>query len=61
MEHLLLQIRRFVQTKVILAQQRISLGLMINKGMLLAFSRKLFFGVPLIALGLTGMSLSAVK
>ena len=40
---------------------RISLGLMINAGMLLASSRKLIFGGPMIARGLTGKSLSAVK
>ena len=39
---------------------RISLGLMINAGMLLAF-RRLIFGRPMIALGLTGKSLSTVK
>ena len=33
---------------------RISLGLMINAGTLLASSRKLIFGGPVIALGLTG-------
>ena len=40
---------------------RINLGLMINAGMLLASSRRLIFGGPLIALGLTGQSLSAIK
>ena len=33
---------------------RISLGLMINAGMLLAASMRLIFGGPVIALGLTG-------
>ena len=40
---------------------RISLGLMINAGMILATSRRLIFGGPVIALGNTGMSLSTVK
>ena len=40
---------------------RISLGLIHNAGMLLASNRKLIFGGPVIALGLTGKSLSAVK
>ena len=39
----------------------ISLGLMINAGMLLASSRTLIFGGPVIALLLTGKSLSAVN
>ena len=40
---------------------RISHGLMINAGMLLASSRRLIFGGPVIALWLTGKSLFAVK
>ena len=40
---------------------RINLGSMINAGMLLASSRRLIFGGPVIARGLTGKSLSAVK
>ena len=40
---------------------RISLGLMINAGMLLASRRRLIFGGLVIALRLTGKSLSAVK
>ena len=40
---------------------RISLGLMINDGVLLASGRRIIFGGPVIALGLTGKSLSAVK
>ena len=40
---------------------RINLGLMINAGMLLASSRGLIFGGPVIALRLTGKSLFAVK
>ena len=35
--------------------------LMINGGMLSALSRRLIFGGPVIALGLTRKSLSAVK
>ena len=40
---------------------RIYLGLKINVGMLLASSRRLIFGRPVIAFGLTGKSLSTVK
>ena len=40
---------------------RTSNGLMINAGMLLASSQRLIFGGPVIALGLTGKNLSAVK
>ena len=40
---------------------RISLGLMINAGMLLASIRRLIFGGPVITLWLTGKSLSAAK
>ena len=40
---------------------KINLGLVVNDGMLLASSRKLIFGGPMIAFGLTGMSLSTVK
>ena len=40
---------------------RLSLGLMINEGMLLTSNRRLIFGGPVIALGLTGKSLSAVR
>ena len=40
---------------------RKSNGLMINAGMLLASSRRLIFGRPVITLWLTGKSLSAVK
>ena len=40
---------------------RISLGLMINEGMLLALSRRLIFGGRVIALWLTRRTLSAVK
>ena len=40
---------------------RINLGLMISAGMLLTLSRRLIFGGLVIALGLTGKSLSTVK
>ena len=40
---------------------RIRLGLIITAGMLLASSRRLIFGGPVIALWLTGKSLSTVK
>ena len=40
---------------------RISLGVMINEGMLLASSRRLIFCGPMIVLGLTGKSSYAVK
>ena len=40
---------------------RIYLGFMINAGMLLASSRRLIFGGPVIALGIIGKSLSAIK
>ena len=40
---------------------RTSFGLIINAGMRLASSRRLIFGGPVIALGLTGRSFSAVK
>ena len=49
------------QPRSSMCETRISVGLMINAGMLLASSRRLIFGGPVIALGLTGMSLSAVK
>ena len=40
---------------------RMSLGLMINAGMILVSSRRLILGGPVITLGLTGNSLSTVK
>ena len=49
------------QTRSSVYVTRINLGLMINAGMLLASSRRLIFGAPVIALGLTGKSLSDVK
>ena len=60
-EHLFLLVGRFVPTKIICVLNKDSLGLMINAGTLLASSRKLIFGGPVIALGLTGKSLSTVK
>ena len=60
-EHLLLLVGRFVPSKVNRGATRTSLGLMINAGMLLASSRRLIFGGPVIDLGLTGKSLSTVK
>ena len=60
-EHLLLLIGRFVPTKIIRVRTKINLGLMINAGMFLSSSRRLIFGGPMIALGLTGKSLSTVK
>ena len=39
----------------------IRLGLMMNAGMLLVSSRRLILGRPVIALGITRKSLSAVK
>ena len=59
-EHLSLLVGRYVPAKVIRVT-RINLGLMINAGMLLASSRRLIFRGPVIALGLTGKSWSAVK
>ena len=59
-DHLSLLVLHYVATEVI-RLTRISLGLMINAGMLLASSRRLIFGGPVIALGLTGKSLFAVK
>ena len=60
-EHLSLLVGSYVPTKVIRVVTRINLGLMINAGMLLASSRRLIFSGPVITLGLTGKSLSAVK
>ena len=60
-EHLFLLIGRYVPTKVIVCATRINLGLMINAGILLASSRRLIFGGPMITLGLIGKSLPAIK
>ena len=53
-KHISLLVGRYVPTKAV-CETRISLGLMINAGMLLASSRRPIFGGPVIALGLTGM------
>ena len=58
-DHLSLLVGRYVPTKVIRVHNKDKL--MINAGMLLASRRRLIFGGPVIALGLTGKSLSAVK
>ena len=60
-EHLLLLVVRFVLTKVIRVRNMDKPFFMINAGMLLASSRMLIFGGPVIALGLTGKSFSSVK
>ena len=60
-EHLSLLVGRYVPTKVIRVRTKINLDLMINAGMLLASSKRLIFGGPVIALGLIGKSLSAIK
>ena len=60
-KHWLLLVGRFVPTKVIRVRNKDMHGLIINAGMLWASSRRLIFGGPVIALGLTGKSLSAVK
>ena len=55
-QHLSLLVRCYVPTKVILV-----LGVIINVGVYLASNWRLIFGGPLIALGLTGKSLSVIK
>ena len=60
-EHCSLLVGRMYQPRSSMCITRINLGLMINAGMLLALSRRLIFGGPVIALVLTGKSLSAVK
>ena len=55
-EHLSLLVGRYVPTKT-----RISLGSMINADVLSISSRMLIFGGSVIALGLIGKSLFAVK
>ena len=59
-EHLSMLVGRYIPPRS-LCVTKISLSLIIIAGMLLASSRWLIFGGPLIALGLTGKSLSAVK
>ena len=60
-EHLSLLVARYVPTKVFRVRNKDKPCLMINAGMLLASSRRFIFGGPVIALGLTGRSLFAVK
>ena len=62
-EHLLLLVERFVLTKIIRVRNKDKprFGDLINAGMLLASSKRLIFGEPVNALGLTGKSLSTVK
>ena len=60
-EQLSLLVLRYVPTKVIRVHNKDKPWLMMNAGMLLASSRRLIFGGPVIALGLTGKCLSAIK
>ena len=59
--HLSLLVEFYYQSRSSVCETRISLGLFINAVMLLASSRRLIFDGPVIVLGLTGNSLSAVK
>ena len=56
-EHLSMLVGRYVPTK----ENDKTIGLMINAGMHFTSSRRLIFGGTVIALGLTGKSLSVVK
>ena len=60
-EHLSLLVGRYVPTKVIRVRNKDKPWLMINAGMLLASSKRLIFGGSVIALGLIGKDLSAIK
>ena len=60
-EHLLCWLDVLFQPRSSMYATSINLGLMINAGILLASSRRLIFGGPVILLGLTGKSLSTVK
>ena len=60
-ENLSLLVGRYVPTKVTRVSTNGKPGSMMNAAMLLASSRRLIFGGPMITLGLTGKSLSAVK
>ena len=60
-EHLPLLVDVMYQPRSSVSVTRISLGLIINAGMPLASSRRLVFDGPVIARGLTGKSLTAVK
>ena len=59
--HLSLLVERFVPTKVIVCVTRISLGLMMTAGVHSTSSRGPIFGGLVIALELTGMSLSITR
>ena len=60
-EHISLLVDIVYQPMSSVCVTRISLGLMINAGMLWASSRRLIFSGPVIALELTGNSASVVK
>ena len=60
-EHLLLLVGRFVKTKIISVRNKDKPWFDDQCRHAFASSRKLIFGGPVIALGLTGMSLSTVK
>ena len=60
-EHLSLLVGRYLPIKIIRAHNRISLDSMIYADVLSTSSRRLIFGGPVIALGLIGKSLFAVK
>ena len=60
-KHLSLLVGHYIQTMVIRVRNKLSLGLMTNEVVLLASSKKLFIDGPVIAIGLTVKSLSAVK
>ena len=60
-EYLLLRVGVLLQQRSSACATWINSGFMINAGMQLASSCRLIFGGPVIALGLTGKSMSAVK
>ena len=60
-EHLSVLGGRYGQPRSSVCVTRINLGFMTNAGMLLPSSRRLIFSGPVIALGLTGKSLSTIK
>ena len=60
-EHLSLLVGRYVPPRSSVYVTRISLGSMIYADVLSTSSRRLIFGGPVIALGLIGKSLFAVK
>ena len=59
--NLYLLVGRYVPTKVIRVRNKDKPSIITNAGMHLAASRRRIFGGPVIALGLTVMSLFAVK